>query len=157
MPPHWVPVLLGFWMLSAPASLQWCYASWLRLTYLFLCLPPTLTTQSTGHSRLCRSPPDASSVCRIISPLISDGSVQCPIPTHTHPIPVGSWISVSHFVVNGTQVQSQRITVPAQKSPLTGCVIGKIWNPLHLSEPHFSHSFSNCIYRGSTRYQKCKV
>ena len=70
-----------------------------------------------------------------------------PLP-YTYPCstPVGSWISVpSHFVVNGTQVQSQSITVPAQKSHWLAVWLGKSTAPLWTSV--FSFIFWLCLQR----------
>ena len=70
-----------------------------------------------------------------------------PLP-YTYPCstPVGSWVSVpSHFVVNGTQVQSQSITVPAQKSHWLAVWLGKSTAPLWTSV--FSFIFWLCLQR----------
>lgn len=122
----WVHCPPGFLnLVAALASLQWFYASWWRLTYLFQYLLPMLTTQSAGHSCLCRSPPDASSVCWIMSPLISmDRSIVLYLPM-LHPSRELNFSPQPFCCKWDTSPESEHHS-PSPEITLTSCVTGEI-------------------------------
>ena len=84
-----------------------------------------LTTQSAGHSCLCRSPPDASSVCWIMSPLISmDRPIALYLPM-LHPSRELNFSPQPFCCKWDTSPESEHHS-PSPEITLTSCVTGEI-------------------------------
>lgn len=118
-------VLLDFWILFLWLLCSGFVLPGEGLTYLFQYLLPMLTTQNTGHSCLCRFPPDASSVCWIMSPLISmDRSTALYLPM-PHPSRELNFSAQPFCGKWDTSPESEHHS-PSPEITLTSCVIGEI-------------------------------